>query len=91
MSQEVTDVVKEIFARQSVLDPSDISLDVPLAEIGIDSLGLAEAVFALEEHYNLHIPFNANESRAAAVNIQNVGTVIAAVEKLLAQQENAAP
>ena len=48
-------------AEQAVLDPSDISMDQSLADLGIDSLGLVESIFAIEEAFDIQVPFNAND------------------------------
>lgn len=40
--------VIEIIAEQAVIDPSDVKLDHSLDDLGIDSLGLVESIFAIE-------------------------------------------
>ena len=37
----------EILAEQAVLEPSDITADMKLDDIGLDSMGLVETVFAI--------------------------------------------
>ncbi|MEO0917482.1 MAG: phosphopantetheine-binding protein, partial [Pseudomonadota bacterium] len=50
MSQSaVATKVIEIIAEQAVLEPSDVSMDSTLEDLGIDSLGLVESIFAIEE------------------------------------------
>ena len=51
----------EILAEQAVLEPSDISAEMKLEDIGLDSMGLVETVFAIEEAFDVSVPFNANE------------------------------
>ncbi len=55
-----------------------------MADLGIDSLGLVEAIFAIEETFDVSVPFNANEPGAADFDISTVGAVIAGVERLIA-------
>lgn len=90
MSEEVTDSVKDrmlaILAEQALLQPSDISMDATLADLGIDSLGLVEAIFVIEETFDVQIPFNANDPGASEFDISTVRTMVAAVEKLIAAQ-----
>ena len=43
-----------IIAEQAVLDPSDVTLDSTLEELGIDSLGLVESIFAIEEEFDIY-------------------------------------
>jgi acyl carrier protein len=75
-----------IIADRAVLDPSDIKLDNTLEDIGIDSLGLVESIFAIEETFDLTVPFNANDPSAGDFDISSIAAIIAAVEKLKAEQ-----
>lgn len=86
MSNSVKDKVIEIIAEQAVLEPSDVSPDQTLEDLGIDSMGLVEAIFAIEENFDVQVPFNANEPEKSDFDISSVGAVIQAVEKLVADQ-----
>lgn len=85
MTDSVKDRVISIIAEQAVLEPVDISEDQTLEELGIDSMGLVEAIFAIEEAFDIQVPFNANEPDKSDFDISSVGAVIAAVEKLVAE------
>ncbi len=78
--------VIEIIADQALLDPSDISLDSTLDSLGIDSLGLVESIFAIEEAFDISIPFNANAPEDSDFDISNVASIIAGIDKLIAQK-----
>ena len=56
-------------------------------DIGIDSLGLVESIFAIEETFDLTVPFNANDPQASDFDISSVAAIVAAVEKLKAEQQ----
>ena len=86
MSDSVKDRILEIIAEQAVLEPSDISLDQSLEDLGIDSMGLVEAIFSIEESFDIQVPFNANEPEKSDFDISSVAAIIAAVEKLVAEQ-----
>ena len=75
--------VVSVLAQQALLDPADIALDQPLTALGIDSLGLVETIFALEEAFDISIPFNANDT---IMGMSSVAAVVAAVEALLAKK-----
>jgi acyl carrier protein len=80
-------VAKEIIsiiAMQAMLDPGDVRTDMTLDELGFDSLVLVEAIFAIEEKFNITVPYNANEPDVDDFDISSVGAVIAAVEALVA-------
>ncbi len=87
MTESVKDRVIGIIAEQALLEPSDISLDQTLQDIGIDSMALVEAIFAIEETFDIQVPFNANEPDKSEFDISSVGAVVVAVEKLLAEQK----
>ena len=86
MAENVRDKVIRIIAEQAVLEPSDVKMDATLEDLGIDSLGLVEAIFAIEEAIDISGPFNANEPEKSDFDISSVAAIIAAVESLVAEQ-----
>lgn len=82
----IRDKVIAIVAEQAVLEPSDVTLDSTLADLGIDSLGLVESIFAIEEEFDITIPFNANAPQDSDFDITNVAAIIAGIEKLVAEK-----
>ena len=86
MAEDVRDKVIRIIAEQAVLDPSDVKMDATLEDLGIDSLGLVEAIFAIEEAFDISVPFNANEPEKSDFDISSVAAIIRAVEGLVAEQ-----
>jgi acyl carrier protein len=87
MAESVRDRVIRIIAEQAVLEPSDVSMDQTLDDLGIDSLGLVESIFAIEEAFDIQVPFNANEPDKSDFDISSVAAIVAAVEKLVADQK----
>jgi acyl carrier protein len=82
----ISEKVIAIIAEQAVLDPSDVTPDSTLEDLGIDSLGLVESIFALEEAFDINVPFNANEPKASDFDISTVAAIIRGVETLVAEQ-----
>ncbi|MEW2913585.1 acyl carrier protein [Leisingera sp. JC11] len=80
------DKVIAIIAEQAVLEPSDVTLDSTLEDLGIDSLGLVESIFAIEEEFDISIPFNANEPEKSDFDISNVAAIIAGIDKLVLEK-----
>lgn len=78
--------VIEIIAEQAVLDVSDVTPDSTLESLGIDSLGLVEAIFAIEEAFDISVPFNANTPGEQGFDISSVRAIVAAVEHLVADR-----
>ncbi|SCZ57721.1 acyl carrier protein [Epibacterium ulvae] len=82
----IHDKVVEIIAEQAVLEPSDVTPESTLDSLGIDSLGLVECIFAIEEEFDISIPFNANEPEQSDFDITNVAAIIAGIEKLISEK-----
>ena len=55
-----------------------------LDALGIDSLGLVEAIFAIEEAFDISVPFNANAPDQSGLDISSVASIVATVEGLVA-------
>ncbi len=88
MSSQVQENIVQILAEQAVLDPADITLTAKLDDLGIDSLGLVETIFAIEEVFDITVPFNANAPEDSEFDISSVASIVAAVEKLIADQKS---
>ena len=82
----ISDRVIAIIAEQAVLEPSDVTPESSLEDLGIDSMGLVESIFAIEEEFDISIPFNANEPTASDFDISNVAAIIVGIEKLVAEK-----
>lgn len=80
------DRVIAIIAEQAVLEPADVTLDSTPEDLGIDSLGLVESIFAIEEAFDISVPFNANNPSESDFDISSVRTIIAGIERLVAAQ-----
>ncbi|OSQ51213.1 acyl carrier protein [Marivita geojedonensis] len=83
----VEDRVIRIIAEQAMIEPSDVALTDTMQDLGIDSMGLVECIFALEEEFEIEVPFNANEPEKSDFDISSVQTVVAGVEGLIARQK----
>jgi acyl carrier protein len=80
----VAERIREIIAEQALRQPDEITFDAGLGDLGIDSLGLVEAIFAIEETFNIAVPFNANEPGKSDFDFSSVGAIVRAVEGLIA-------
>ena len=75
-----------IIAEQAVMEPEDVALTDTLEDLGIDSLGLVESIFAIEEAFDISVPFNANEPEKSEFDISSVDAIVAAVSGLVKDQ-----
>lgn len=85
----VKDQVIAIIAEQALLEPEDVTMDSTLESLGIDSLGLVESIFAIEEEFDITVPFNANNPTETDFDITSVETIIAGIERLRSEQPSA--
>jgi acyl carrier protein len=80
------DQVIVIIANQAMLEPSDVTMDSTLAELGIDSMGVVESIFAIEETFDISVPFNANAPTDSDFDISSVASIVAGIKRLKAEQ-----
>ena len=78
--------VIEVIAKQAKVDPAKVARETELVDLGLESLDSIELIFALEEKFNIEIPFNANEASSAGISFATAGDVIDAVAKLVDEQ-----
>ena len=83
---DIKDRVIAIIAEQAVLDPADVGMEATLESLGIDSLGLVESIFAIEEAFDISVPFNANEPEKSDFDISSVASIVAGIERLVSEQ-----
>lgn len=77
-----------ILAAQSLREPEGLEPAMTLESLGIDSLGMAEILFAIEESFDVSVPFGAGaEDAAEAIDLRTVGSVCLAVEALVRAQK----
>jgi len=82
----VKDKVVQIIADQGLLDVTDVTLEATLDDLGIDSLGVVESIFAIEEEFDIEVPFNANAPEQSDFDISSVASIVLAVENLVVEQ-----
>jgi acyl carrier protein len=86
MRAEIEAAVIAILAKQLLLAPSEVTADARVDDLGLDSLGKVEAIFALEERFDIAVPFNANEPDQPDFDFSSVVSIVAGVERLIAER-----
>lgn len=84
MADEVERKVVEIIAEQALLPVGEVDLDASPEGLGLDSLAMVEIVFAIEEAFDISVPFNANEPESSDFDISSIAKIVAAVRELAA-------
>jgi acyl carrier protein len=79
--EAITDEVTRIISRELKIPFERLTPDMALQDLGAESLDLQEIIFALEEEFDINIPYNANEAAAtgkgasARVGLENLQTI----------------
>ena len=90
--EPIIDEVRLIISKQLKIPIERLTPDTRLLDIGVESLDFVEIVFALEEKFDISIPYNANEAAAAGKGdsapaglgkLETIGQISAAVKELL--------
>ena len=63
--EPIIESVRQIIAKVLKIPVERLAPDTALQNIGVESLDLIEIIFALEEKFNISIPYNANEAGGA--------------------------
>jgi len=85
-SGSVADDVLRIIAEKGQVDRARLAPDASLADLAIASLDVIEIVFALEDRFDIEIPFNANDARR---EFATVGDIVRAVETVVGESRAA--
>jgi acyl carrier protein len=76
--------LRAILVRDYKLAPEALTLEAPLEGLGIDSLGVAELLFNVEDEFGITLP-------PEPVQLPTVGDVVGYIDRLVAAQHGDAP
>ena len=71
--------LSKILVKNYNVDPERLTLNEPLEELGIDSLGMAELLFFIEDEFKVQLPFD-------PVALPTLGDAVRYIDGLLAAQ-----
>tara|TARA_A100000164_G_C21336919_1_gene509188 strand:+ start:14 stop:277 length:264 start_codon:yes stop_codon:yes gene_type:complete len=77
----------EIIADKAEVEREKVISNASLEELEIESLDVVEIIFAIEEKFDIHVPFNANDQD---LEFDTVGDVVKAIENLIKENDGAA-
>lgn len=87
MDNNIEKKIIDILAQQSLVEVENIKLDSTPDDLGLDSLGIVEVIFALEEEFDISIPFNANDN-SENIDITNVSSIVEAIKNFVSSKES---
>ena len=80
------DAIFAIIAKEAHIPVEKISLESTLKDLEIDSLDVVQIIFELEDRFGITLP-----DRDPTVDTESVRGLVAAVERLVAEKNAAAP
>jgi acyl carrier protein len=74
--------LSRLLVQRYKLDPARLTPDEPLSSLGIDSLGMVEMLFFIEEEFRVHLP-------SEGANFATLGEAAKYVDDLIAKEKAA--
>jgi acyl carrier protein len=85
-TQDVRASIVRILVENAMVEEDALKDDAKLEDLGVDSLSLVETVFAIEEEFDIQVPFNANDPSESDFSVETVGDIVKGVEQLVSQK-----
>lgn len=79
--------VIEVISCATLVPVESLTLEERPEDLGIDSLGLVESIFALEETFDIKVPFNAHQG--AGLDVSTLGAIVQGIERLIQARQPA--
>lgn len=83
----IKEVIIEILADKALLNSCDICMNDLLVDLGIDSMGLVEFLFSVEEQLNLDFDINLNLETSKDFGLITVEEVINSFERKINEKD----
>jgi acyl carrier protein len=83
----IKEVIIEILADKALLNSCDICMNDSLVDLGIDSMGLVEFLFSVEEQLNLDFDINLNLETSKDFGLITVEEVINSFERIINEKD----
>ena len=78
----------DIVAKQAKADRATLTRETKLSELDLQSIDIVELIFAIEDKFDISVPYSPNDLNSAGISFETVGNLIDAVERLTAQQKS---
>ena len=65
------------------IDFSEVHTESTLDSLGIDSVAVVEIIFAIEEEFDIMIPYNANETSSYNLDFSKVNSIVQLVMNII--------
>ncbi|CCG09445.1 acyl carrier protein [Pararhodospirillum photometricum] len=81
---DIENKIYDIIVEKTAVERDRLSRDARLGDLSISSLDFVEIVFAVEETFDIEVPYNANTQDQ---DFKTLGDIVAAVEALVAARD----
>jgi len=78
--------IVEIVSKQAKVEADAVKPETRLADLDLQSIDIVELVFAIEEKFDIEVPYAPSDQNAAGISFKTVGDIINAVNDLVAKQ-----
>ena len=78
---DVEHEIIEILAKTCRIEPANVTAESRLDDLEVDSFDVIEAVFEIEERFDISIPYDSSRS---GPEFETVGSIVGVVAKLIA-------
>ncbi len=82
MENDIIDIV----ATQAKVDRATLKRDTHLSELNLQSIDIIELIFAIEDKFDISVPYSPSDLNSAGISFETVGDLIDAVKRLTAEQ-----
>ena len=79
----VEEDIYDIIADRADVEREKLLREARLDDLEIESLDIVEIIFAIEEKFDIQIPYNANDTE---MEFETIGQVVDAVQKVIEEQ-----
>ncbi len=87
MKVEIQNKIIELIAEQAGLNIDQFSLESNFQDLNIDSVGLVELVFSIEEYFEINLPFEELEEHEIKEKFSTVLSLTDTVTELLSKKQ----
>lgn len=81
--------ILDIIAAATLVPRESLLPEARPEDLGIDSVGLVETIFALEEAFDIAVPFAAHPGDAPGLDTATIGSLVAGIEALVLARQAA--
>ena len=82
---DIAERIVEIIAKEAKLDASKLTLGTRLEELKIESLDLVQILFAIEDEFDVYVPYNDE-----AYKLETLRDVVDGVNRLIVEKQGEA-